>query len=78
METHSEEEEDMAVLKKDNNGTSGEIELVKPEFCDLKPEIGPCTGRGCHIAKSIKFSRFEANAIKLLPINSTYSILIST
>ena len=51
----------MAVLKKDNNGTSGEIELVKPEFCDLKPEIGPCTGRVCHIAKSIQYGLFEAN-----------------
>ena len=55
LETHSEEEEDQIQVDKKlptgrQKGNSGEFrsgiinEQVKPEFCELKPEMGPCTG----------------------------------
>ena len=39
MESESEKVEDKAIVETE---TSSSVNVTKPEFCDLKPEIGPC------------------------------------
>ena len=39
MESESEKAEDNAMIETE---TSSSVNVTKPEFCDLKPEIGPC------------------------------------